>query len=117
MDQMEDKLNTILGNPDMMRQIMSMAQSLGGSPSPPAPPHPEMPKQENAAMPELDMAAIGKLMHLAQQTGIDRNQQNLLNALNPFLPPDRLRKLERAMRAAKLANLAGSALGQFQAGR
>lgn len=116
MEQMEDKLNSILGNPEMMRQIMSMAQSLGGTSPSPAPPK-ETPRQENSIMPELDMASIQKLMTFAQQTNIDPNQRNLLKALNPFLPQDRIRKLEKAMRAAKLANLAGSALGQFQSGR
>ena len=29
MDGMEEKLNTILGNPEMMSQIMNMAQALG----------------------------------------------------------------------------------------
>ena len=31
MDEMEQKLGAILGNPDLMKQIMSMAQSLGQS--------------------------------------------------------------------------------------
>ncbi|MBQ7801562.1 MAG: hypothetical protein IJ375_04490 [Oscillospiraceae bacterium] len=118
MDQMEEKLGAILGNPAMMQQIMSMAQSLGGAQQPqqvPSP-QPEPPRQE-AAMPELDMASLQKLMSFAQQTGIDRNQQNLLKALDPFLSRDRIRKLERAMRAAKLANLATSALGQLNSGR
>ena len=29
MNRMEDKINAILENPDMMKKIMSMAQSLG----------------------------------------------------------------------------------------
>ena len=63
------------------------------------------------------MAALQKIMSFAQQTGIDRNQQALLKALDPFLTRDRIRKLEKAMRAAKLANLATSALGQLNSGR
>ena len=116
MEQMEDKLNTILGNPEMMRQIMAMAQSLGAGSAPPGPPA-EIPRRETPPVQEPDMASLQKLMAFAQQTNIDHNQQNLLKALNPFLPQDRIRKLERAMRAAKLAGLAGSALGQFQSGR
>lgn len=113
MDQMEDKLSAILGNPEMIQKIMTMAQSLGGNP----PTAQEPPSKEASSMPELDMASLQKLMSFAQQTGIDRNQQNLLKALDPFLPRDRIRKLERAMRAAKLANLATSAMGQLQTGR
>ena len=33
MDEMEQKLGAILGNPDLMKQIMSMAQSLGQQPA------------------------------------------------------------------------------------
>ena len=42
MDDMESKLGAILGNPDMMSQIMSLAQKLGGAgtatAAPPPPP-------------------------------------------------------------------------------
>ena len=118
MDQMEEKLGAILGNPDMMQQIMTMAQSLGGASQAQQqpPPRQEAPRRETG-MPELDMASLQKIMSFAQQTGIDRNQQALLKALDPFLSHDRIRKLEKAMRAAKLANLATSALGQLNSGR
>lgn len=115
MDQMEEKLGSILSNPDLMQQIMTMAQSLGNSQNSP-PPQPE-PAPRESAIPQLDMASMQKLMSFAQQTGIDKNQQTLLNALHPFLPHDRIAKLEKAMRAAKLANLATSALGQLTSGR
>lgn len=118
MDQMEDKLGAILGNPDMMQKIMSMAQSLGAAPEPPKPsPPPEQTGTLEPTMPELDMGTVQKLMRFARQTGIDPNQQALLKALGPFLSRERVGKLEKAMRAAKLANLATSALGQFQSGR
>lgn len=113
MAQMEDQLGSILGNPDMMRQIMSMAQALGANPEPP----PQEPKKPEPLPGEPDTASLQRLMSFARQTGIDRNQQNLLNALTPYLPGDRIRRLEKAMRAAKLANLATSALGQFQTDR
>ena len=113
MDQMEEKLGAILGNPDMMQKIMSMAQSLG---APAEQPKQEPPRQDFSA-PELDIGSLQKIMSFARQTGIDRNQQNLLKALDPFLHRDRIRKLEKAMRAAKLANLATSALEQLQSGR
>ena len=105
MDEMEDKLSAILGNPQLMQQIMSMAQSLGQSaPEPP-------PKQEpNPIMPEIDPAMIGKFMSLAGKTNIDRNQKALLCALEPYLTQHRLQKLEKAMRAARLAGAASTLL-------
>lgn len=110
MAEMDEKLNAILGNPQMMQQIMSMAQMLQQAgpeqqEAPPPPPPPQM------GAPGLDAASIQKLFAIARQSGIDKHQQALLNALCPYLSRDRIAKLERAMRAAKLSALASSALG------
>ena len=96
MDDMEQKLGAILGNPEMMAQIQAMAQSLGGS-SEPVP--------QNGNPPDLSMLRnLGAL-------GIDDNQQALLTALTPYLPEDRVERLRKAMRAAKMARAASSFLG------
>ena len=135
MDDMDSKLSAILGDPQMMRQIMSMAQALGQSPPeppkqdppptqdpppkqapPPRTPQPPMPAPGGA-----DMAMLQKLIGVARQSGIDKNQQNLLKALSPYLSRERIVKLEKAMRAAKIAALASTALSSagisFQSGR
>ena len=107
MDDMEQKLNSILGNPEMMAQIMSMAQNLGGnSESEPAP----------VAAPALnfggfDPGMLQKIAGIAQQSGIDGHQQNLLKALRPYLSEHRIVKLEKAMRAARLAGVVTTVLG------
>lgn len=110
MSEMEDQIGAILGNPDMMQKIMSMAQSLGASASPPSP-APEPKPQESPSGFSIDPAAMQKIIGLAGQTGIDANQKALLHALRPYLTGDRIQKLEKAMRSAKLANLASTALG------
>lgn len=105
MGDMEDKLNTILSNPAMMQQIMALAQSMGQD------------EQKNAniplpdSAPEIDLGMIQRLSGLAQSTGVDKNQQVLLNALCPYLSRDRIGKLEKAMRAAKMAKLATGIMG------
>ncbi|MBQ8768187.1 MAG: hypothetical protein IJZ15_00835 [Oscillospiraceae bacterium] len=104
MDGMEDKLNAILGNPQMMQQIMSMAQAMGQQEEQ----RKEPPPQNNAG--GLDLAMIQKLSGIAKQSSIDKNQQNLLRALSPYLSRERIAKLERAMRAAKIAGIASTAL-------
>ena len=112
MEQMEDKLNAILGNPQMMQQIMSMAQALGANASEPPkedPPPPPPPKP--SASGGLDIGTMQKLIGIARQSGIDKNQQALLKALAPYLSRERITKLEKAMRAAKIAALASTALG------
>ena len=102
MDAMEEKLGAILGNPQMMQQIMALAQSMGNQPPPPEPP----PRQEGP-----DPAMIQKMMTAFQSSGVDTHQQALLSALNPYLTRDRISRLERAMRAAKLAGFATAFLG------
>ena len=106
MEGFEEKLNALMRDPSLMQQIMSMAQSLGQSPEPPC----EAPQQEASPLPDLNPAAIQQIMSLAGKTGIDRNQKALLGALRPYLTSQRLTKLEKAMRAAKLASLASTAL-------
>ena len=102
MAEMDDKLGAILNNPAMMQQIMAMAQNLGQqSPTP----------QEQAPL-GFDPSMIQNIMHMSSQTGIDGNQQALLTALHPFLPGERIGKLEKAMRAAKLARIASTLLNQ-----
>ena len=102
MAEMDDKLGAILNNPAMMQQIMAMAQTLGQQAPPPKP----------ESIPGPDPTMLQNIMQFSSQTGIDSNQQNLLTALNPYLPQPRLEKLEKAMRAAKLARIASTFLNQ-----
>ena len=98
MDDLEQKLNTVLNNPEMMGKILSMAQSLGRT-------------QEAPSEASFDPAMLRQMAGLAQNANLEPRQQNLLKALEAYLPPERLRKLEKAMRAAKMARMAGSVLG------
>ena len=108
MEDMESKLNAILGNPQMMQQIMSLAQNLNTNE---APPKEEPPVQETAGFPNIDISLLQKLSGFAGSTGVDKDQQQLLKALGPYLSQVRIQKLEKAMRAAKMARLAISVLG------
>ncbi len=114
MEDMQEKLNSILGNPEMMQKIMSMAQAFGqntdqGKQEPPASPPP--PQSSIASgLGNIDPAMIQRIAGFAQQSGIDRNQQSLLKALGPYLSRERIIKLEKAMRAAKVAGFASTAL-------
>ena len=106
MPEMEEKLGAILANPQLMQQIMGMAQSLQQSSQK------QPPKQEDPpTMPDIDPVMIGKIMNIAGKAGIDSNQKSLLHALEPYLTQQRIQKLEKAMRAAKLANAASAILG------
>ena len=105
MDDFESKLGSILNNPEMMGRIMEMAQSFGGQSQ-----QPEQPPEE-ASIPDIDFATIQKLSGLMGKAGVDTDQKALLAALAPYVSSNRISKLERAMRAAKLAGAATSFLG------
>ena len=105
MEDLQSKLGAVFGNPEMMSQIMNMAQQLGGTPAPP-------PAQTQTSLPEgLDIEMLTKLAGVANSANIDQNQQFLLQALRPYLTSQRIEKLGKAMRAAKLADMASGLLG------
>ena len=106
MDGLEEKLEAMLKDPGLMESVMAMAKSLSVS-SPP----PSSPRVQDNPLGNLDPAMLQTIAGLAQQGTIDSNQQNLLQALDPYLSHRRLHKLERAMRAAKMAKAASSFLG------
>ena len=112
MSEMEEKLGAILSNPQMMQQIMSMAQAMSPPPEPQGrpeqPPEPAPPASAPPALP--DFSVMQKLAGMTRQSGIDKNQQALLRALSPSISRERSAKLEKAMRAAKMARLASAFL-------
>ena len=128
MAEFDDKLSSLLSNPEAMAQIMQMAQSLSGGqaqqvpqapPQQPSPPPPPPPVQQ-AASPGgnplaalsgltggMDTAMLTKLLPLIQELGSqnDSNARQLLYALRPYLKPDRQEKIERALQLARLFHL------------
>lgn len=109
MSELEEKLNQVLGDPQMMQQIMALAQSMGSSPSHQEP-SPETKPEPAQALPQMDLGMIRKVAGMASSTGVDANQRALLRALGPYISRDRVGKLEKAMRAAKMAAFASSLL-------
>ena len=120
MAEFDEKLNSILSNPDAMSQIMQLAQSLSGGqeqpsapPSPPPPPTPA-PRQSAPAQDMLSSLAGGldpklltRLLPLIQELGgqQDSNARALLYALRPYLREDRQEQVERALQLARLFHL------------
>ena len=118
MSELEEKLGAMLSNPHLMQQISSLVQAMG-QPSQPAPSPPPMPEPSPQPS-EPDLSQLQGLASLLQSNRIDTNQQALLRALSPYLSPWRVGKLERAMRASKMAGLASVLLrgdGQSPGGR
>ena len=127
MAEFDEKLNSILANPDAMAQIMQLAQSLSGDSQGPAVPHPlptpappqQPPLQPPAQPPQwgadllsslaggMDPTLLMKLMPLIQELGSqsDSTARQLLYALRPYLKPERQEKVERALQLARLFHL------------
>ena len=107
MSELEERLNTLLKNPQLMQQIASMAQAMNpetqniptGSAESPASPSPS-----------LDPNLLQTMLQTFGQVDIDSNQKTLLHALSPYLSSNRVQKLERAMQAARLAGAASAFL-------
>lgn len=111
MSELDDKLNSILNNPQMMQQIMSLAQSMNGAEAAPPPP-PSAPQQSPALFDApLDPSLLSKIAGLMQRSSINQDQAQLLKALRPYLSSQKLQKLERAMHAARMAGIASDVIG------
>lgn len=118
MGELEEKLEQILGNPDAMQQIMSLARSLGkdapqsqpgASPPPPRPESAQPGLQD--ALAQLDprlLAGAARLM--GEYTRADDSRAALLTALRPFVKERRYARLDKAIQIAKLSRLVRMAL-------
>ena len=125
MAEFEEKLNQILSSPQAMEQIMSLANSLSGeSETPAAPPEGQSVPSEGLSLPSagglsgllgsLDPEMISKVMTLLStyQSGSDEKTR-LLEAMKPFLRPERQSKLDRAVQITRLSRVIRSAMGMF----
>ncbi len=103
MDDLEGTLNRVLSDPDSMEKIFSIAKSLGVQPPT------EAPNTEHSVTPDASaLSAMTRMLSSATQG--DGRQAALLNALKPFLRPERRKSLDRAIQAAKISHLARFAL-------
>lgn len=134
MSDFEDKLQSVLGNPDAMSQIMSIAKALSGEgkneeKSPPPP----MPRQEPPSPPSVTyeesspFSLLGDLDPRMLQIGMrlfseynggggDDKRVALLAALRPFVKSERYETVDRAVQIAKLSRVIRVALEVFKGG-
>ena len=94
MSELEEMINSILGDPVRMEQVSRLAQSLtGGDPAAEAP-----------AAPGIDLSTLGGIKRMMSSTG--SQEQALLEAMKPWMSEKRRRKMDKAMMLARLAKLA-----------
>ena len=132
MAEFEDKLQAILGDPEAMGQLASLAQALSGGQGGEAAPadgaaaeQPESgaPPSGEVAAPDLSallgalgggdsplagldpqLLQIGLRLYAEYSAGDDRKAA-LLSALRPFVKPERYARLDQAVRIARLARV------------
>lgn len=126
MAEFDEKLNSLLSNPDAMAQIMHLAQSLeGGSSASPQTPPPAPPPAEPLAQPPsellaglakgVDPALLSRFLPLVQELGNQNsNARGLIYALRPYLKPERQEKVERALQLARLFHLGRQLLARWE---
>lgn len=118
MEDLENKISEILGDPQAMAGILSLAQSLGLTPS-----SEESEPTEPAAAPPPPQSdpMSGSMAQLLSMAGsLGGKEMALLQALRPLLREDRRAKLDRAIQAARISQIAGTAmkaLGNTDSGR
>lgn len=116
LEELEARIQAVLNDPQQMQELMSLAKSLGLAPengeearTQPLEPQ-QQPAQTLPDQPLLPQGLAPMAALLQQAGGLDKKQENLLSALRPFLRPERREKLERAIQAARLSQLAGMAI-------
>lgn len=106
MEDLENKISEILGDPQAMEGILSLAQSLGLTP-------PEQTAEAPASPPaaaSADPMAGSMAQLLAMAGSLGGRELALLQALRPLLREDRQAKLDRAIQAARISQIAGTAM-------
>lgn len=121
MAEFEEKLNAILNDPQAMGQILSAAKALSGQEESPPPADPDAPLPEEpagdplSALGQLDPRLLQVGMRLlSEYTGSDDRKTALLEALKPFLRPERRAKVDQAVKIARLSRVIRTAFQLFQ---
>ena len=105
MGELEERINSVLNDPEQLARISAMAQSLMGG----ADPGKAVESDDAAAL--GNSAALGKLKDLLQGSlGEKSPRLAALEALAPCLDEKRREKLRRAMRLARVLRLAQAGL-------
>ncbi|MGI5963224.1 MAG: hypothetical protein ACOX7N_05820 [Lawsonibacter sp.] len=124
MAELEEKLNSILGNREAMEQIMALARSFSSGNQEKGEESPEQERQENVEqtspsprsesgselsdlLGQIDPEMLQVGMRLIQEyQGKEDRSAALLSALRPFLREERRAKLDQALRLTRMTHLA-----------
>ena len=117
MSELEERINAVLGDPAQLEKITMMARSLmGGGGESGQSPNTQAPSGILGEL-GLDSDAMGRLSRLINaQNNSPGAGQAMLQAMRPYLSDKRREKVDKALKIARLAKLAGLAMGEMEGG-
>ena len=112
MDDLQSKISAIFSSPESMAQIRNLAQSLAGGGNDQSD---ASPVQQQSSEPPMSMdPRIMQVMTRAMgEFSKPSDAAALLGALKPYLKPDRINKVDKALNIAKLAKIAKTIIPEF----
>lgn len=131
MSEFEDRINSVLNDPEQMDKIANLAKSLMGGDGQSADTGDggmmgklgELAKSFSGGgsaaqeSPAIDPAMLGKIGRLMKAGNAQNsNERALLEAMKPYLTEKRRQKMDRALQLAKLARIARIAMGEMGEG-
>ena len=97
MDNLEEKLNSLLNDPNAMKTIMDLARQISGNTQ-------QNTQSENVG--SLDPALMARFLPLLREFQNDKNDSvNLLFALQPYLSEAKREKVSQAVKLAHLIHV------------
>lgn len=105
MDDLNEKLNRLLSDPEGLAKIQAAMSALGGGSEPAEAPSPAPPPPPAAGTGGFDPALLGRLMPLLSGLNGDNEDTRLLEALRPYLRGERAGRLDDTMQLLRLARL------------
>lgn len=111
MSELEDKINSLLSDPEQMEKITQMARSLmGGAPQAET----ESREDDMPGGLGIDAASLQRLGRmLSRGAGQKPQERALLEAMKPYLSEKRRSKMDKAIKLARLAKIAQMAMGEM----
>ena len=114
MSELEDKINSILGDPKQMEQITKVARSLMGGAGGESGGEAGGRAESALAGLGIDAASLQRLGRLLSRSGEQKPQERaLLEAMKPYLSEKRRSKMDKAIKLARLAKIARLAMGEM----
>ncbi len=104
MDDITEKITSLLNDPQGMETIRNIAQSFMGAQNTPPEPKEETPDEELPISP-AQLSGMMQMLSALQNNRADDKRTHLLLALKPHLSEERQKKVDKAVKLLKLSSL------------